>query len=177
MGKAFPSSWYQIFSCSFLLSVPAGVLGLWTAIPPRLSPVFGAEPGYLSQAWDFLHGPGLVGSGCGEHSHRHPTGGITTFWSLPPGSPLTWLVVSRPLSSCPGVSLRPRPSLGQQMRVGPPQEEELLLSWAGLGWERPGRLHCSDGTFSPSSPLHQQPWSLPGSGGLRGDHRWWMGKH
>lgn len=115
-GEGFspPSSWYQIFPCSFLLSFLAGVLGLWTAIPPRLSPVFGAEPGYLSQAWDFLHRPGLVGSGCGEHSHRHPTGGITTFWSLPPGSPLTWLVVSRPLSSCPGVSLGQGPAWGSR---------------------------------------------------------------
>ena len=33
----------------------------WTTILPCFSPVFGAEPGNLSQAWGFLQEPGLAG--------------------------------------------------------------------------------------------------------------------
>ena len=70
-----------------------------------------------------------------------------------------------------------QPGAADEGGASPGGRTAAVLGWAGLGWERPGRLHCSSATSSPSSPLHQQPWSLPGSGGLRGDHRWWMGKH
>ena len=48
---------------------------------------------------------------------------------------------------------------GAADEVGPPQEKERPRSWAGLGWERPGGLHCSDATSSPSSHL-QLPSSV-----------------
>ena len=166
-GRLFPSSWYQIFPCSFLLSFLAGVLGLWTAIPPRLSPVFGAEPGNLSQAWGFLQEPGLAGSGRGEHSHRHPTGAITTFWSLPPGSSLMWLVVSRPASSCPGVSLCQGPAWGSRWGWGLPRRKNC--GCPGLGWAGRGQTGFTDQMPPPLSPLFSSSCGVSQGGG---SERW-----
>ena len=100
----------------------------------------------------------------GEHVGRTPTcipcsgatGAITAFDPFPTGLSLTRPVFSRALlpAQC---FLCFGPAWGQQARVGPPQDREKTpLSWARLGWERPGHIHHPDATSSP-------PPSLPGS--------------
>ena len=57
-----------------------------------------------------------------------------------------------------------QPEAAGEGGASPGERTAAVLGWAGLGWERPDRLHCSDATSSLSALLQQQLWSLPGRG-------------
>ena len=88
-----------------------------------------------------------------------PLGSSQPFGSVSPWAPSSLMVSgsSRAALVFPFAKAQP----GQQMRVGPPPEEELPLSWAGLGWAGSGQAGFT-AQMVPSPPPPGLSSSSPG---------------
>ena len=101
------------------------------------------------------------------------------FGPLSPWVPSSFmgLVVS---GSCPAALVFPffkaQPGVADESGASPGERTAAVLGWAVLGWERAGRLHCSDGTFFPPPGLSSSSPGCPREGLLRGDQRWCVDK-